>query len=73
METNMETNKIHFDWNICFWLGVAIISLINIALNLLHKNQLAYDLYILGVSIIVLIVFTIILIKRKRKEARHSS
>lgn len=62
----MEKNKIHFDWIICFWLGVAIISLINIALNLLHKNQFAYNLYILGVSIIVLIVFTIILTKKKK-------
>lgn len=63
----METNKLHFEWNIIFFLGVAVISLINIALILLHKNQLAYDFYILGVSILVLIIFTIILTKRKRK------
>lgn len=63
---NMETNKIHFEWNIIFFSGVAVISLINIGLILLHKNQLAYDFWILGVSIIVLIVFTLILIKRKK-------
>jgi len=67
----MKTNKMHFDRNISFWLGVAIISLINIVLYLLHKNQLAYNLYILGVSIITLIIFTIILIKKK-KGALHS-
>lgn len=72
----MKKNKIHFDLAISFWGGVAIISIINIALYLLHKNQLVYNLYILGVSIIVLIIFTIILTKRlkeKRKEVRHSS
>ncbi len=64
----MGKNKIHFDWSIGFWSGVAVISLINITLCLFHKNRLAFDFYILGVSIIVLIVFAIILVRRKRKE-----
>jgi Ca2+/Na+ antiporter len=68
----MEQQTI-FDWNIPFSLGVIIISLINIALINLHRNQLLYDWYILGVFVFVLIIFSIISIKRKRKEARHFS
>ncbi|MCX6742019.1 MAG: hypothetical protein NTX24_02480 [Candidatus Pacearchaeota archaeon] len=64
----METNKMRLDRNICFWLGVAVISLINIALYLFHKNQIVYDAYILGISIILLIVFTIILIVRNKNR-----
>ena len=58
----------HFDRGIWFWVGVAVISLINIAMNLLHENQLLYDVYILGISVIVVIVYAIILMNRKRKE-----
>lgn len=61
----MKTNKLHFEWNIIFFLGVAVISLINIVLILRHKNQLAYDYYILGISIIIIIIFSIILNKKK--------
>ena len=50
-----------WNWDMWFgvWLGIMIISLINIALIVLNHNQFLYDLYILGVSIIVLIVITI--------------
>ena len=63
----METNKIFFG----FWLGVAVISIINVKLNLLNKNQLAYDCSILAVSIIALIVFTIISNKTSKKIKRR--
>lgn len=51
-----------WDWSIFyigFWLGVAVISLINIALIVVNHNQFLYDWYILGVSTIALIVLTI--------------
>jgi hypothetical protein len=64
----MNANKTRIDQNICFWLGVAVISLINIALYLFNKNQIVYDAYIFGISIIILIIFTIILIVKARHE-----
>jgi len=60
----LSRKQIYLTWG--FWSGVAIISLINIALYLMHKNQLAYDLYILGISVIVLIL--IIILNKLLKE-----
>lgn len=62
----------HFDWKlisiseIAFWSGVIIISIINIILTLRNKDVLSYDFYISGISVIAIIVFTIILIKKKK-------
>ena len=68
----MEKQKTHFGWSIGFWFGVAVISLINILLILLRMNQLAYDFYISCASLIALVLFSIILIRRKRREAQLS-
>jgi len=50
-----------WNWDMWFgvWSGIMMISLINITLTAAHRNQFLYDWYILGVSIIVLIVITI--------------
>lgn len=61
----MDNNKLEL-LSIGFWSGVAFIGVINIILNLLHKETLAYNLYIFGLSIITLIVFKIIQVKRKK-------
>jgi ribose/xylose/arabinose/galactoside ABC-type transport system permease subunit len=50
------------NWNMWFgfWLGVIVISLVNIGLIILNHNQYLYDWYISGVSIVVLIAITIL-------------
>ncbi len=51
------------DWNqmaIGFWSGVAVISLINIAMIVAHHNQFLYDEYIFGISVVVIIVYVIV-------------
>jgi hypothetical protein len=50
-----------WNWDMWFgvWLGIMIISLINVALVVVNHNQFLFDWYILGVSIIVLMVITI--------------
>ncbi|VVB70807.1 Uncharacterised protein [uncultured archaeon] len=58
--------KVNFGWNIGFWVGVASISIINIGLILLNRNQLLYDFYILGISIIILII--LIMISKKQQH-----
>ena len=52
-----------FDWkllSIGFWSGVAVISLINIVLIVVHHNQFLYDEYIFGISIAAIIVYVIL-------------
>jgi hypothetical protein len=53
----------NWDWSqvaIGFWSGVAVISLINIAMIVVHHNQVLYDEYILGISVVVIIVYMIV-------------
>jgi hypothetical protein len=58
----MNINK-GWDWitlGIGFWSGIAVISLINIALIVVHHNQFLYDEYIFGVSIVAVIVYLVL-------------
>jgi len=51
------------DWStlaIGFWSGVAVISLVNIAMILVHHNQFLYDEYILGISLVAILIYAII-------------
>ena len=63
----MKTKRKSLGKLISFWAGVMVISIVNILLNLLHKNQSTYDIYILIVSILILIITIRIVMKRKRK------
>jgi high-affinity Fe2+/Pb2+ permease len=51
-----------------FWVGVAVISLINIALINAGHNQLAYDRFILCISVIVIFVIAILMYRRSVQE-----
>jgi len=65
----MNINK-DCDWNLLiigFWTGVAGISLINIALMVLHRNQFLYDEYIFVISLIAVIVYAIIRSRSSRQ------
>lgn len=59
----MKTN-----WSlwIGFWMGAAVLSIVNIGLVPLKHNQLAYNEYMLGISLIVMIV--ILVLKRRSGE-----
>ncbi len=63
----MKTKIKYSHWIISFWLGVAIISAVNIILNLLKQNQLTYNIDFLGVSILILIISIRLLVKKRRK------
>jgi hypothetical protein len=49
----------NWDMWIGVWSGILILSVVNIVLIVANRNQPLYDWYILGVSIIVLIVITL--------------
>jgi hypothetical protein len=46
--------------SIRFWSGVAVISLVNIVMIVFHHNQLLYDEYILGISLVVIVIALVI-------------
>ena len=48
------------------WLGILILSLVNNALVVTNHNQFLFDLYIFGISVIVLIL--IFLLKRRSEQ-----
>jgi ribose/xylose/arabinose/galactoside ABC-type transport system permease subunit len=64
----MKKNKIELYGMIGFWIGVCFITLINTILNIINKDPSAYQKYLLGVSIIILIAFAFFLIKGKAKK-----
>jgi hypothetical protein len=41
------------------WIGIMVISLVNIVLIVANRNQFLYDGYIFGVSVIVVIVIKV--------------
>nr|WP_319376175.1 hypothetical protein [uncultured Methanoregula sp.] len=43
-----------------FWLGVAAISLVNIALILAGHNQYLYDEYILCISLVIIVIYLVV-------------
>ena len=43
-----------------FWVGVAVISLINIVLFVFHRDQFLYDEYIFVVSVVVVLIYAVL-------------
>ncbi|MEK6926958.1 MAG: hypothetical protein AABX11_00850 [Nanoarchaeota archaeon] len=54
------------EYGFMFWLGIAVLSLVNIIFNMLNKNTEMYNKWIFGVSIIILIIYGVILIWRRK-------
>jgi hypothetical protein len=72
----MKTSKAPYDWKlmsmleIAFWSGAIIISLVNIMLILRSNNFLLYNFYISGISVIAILAFTVILIRKSRENKK---
>lgn len=43
-----------------FWLGAAVISIVNIGLILAQHNQLLYNEYLLVVAILIVIIYQVV-------------
>ena len=59
-----------WDWlvlDIGFWLGVMVISLINIGLIVLNHHQLQYDIYILIIAIIAAFALSMVKIRAAKQ------
>jgi hypothetical protein len=72
----MKTKKTSYDWKlmsmleIAFWSGAFIISLVSIILILRSNDFLLYNIYISGISVIAIIIFTIIFIRKLRENEK---
>jgi len=64
---NMEkqNKRRYLEWGISFWLGIGLISIINIWKIVENQHALSYSWIMFGISIIMLII-CIILIKRSK-------
>jgi tellurite resistance protein TehA-like permease len=58
----------HLEWATSFWIGIGLMSAIDIWKITQAQNALSYSWIMLGFSIIFLVICTILLIKRKKKK-----
>ena len=60
--------KRHLEWAICFWIGIGLMSIIDIWKITQDQNALRYSWIMSGFSIIFLVICIILLIKRKKEK-----
>lgn len=48
-----------------FWAGILLLSILNIVFCLLNRNVLLYNLYIAVISVVVLVFWIIMYMRRK--------
>ena len=60
--------KRYLEWAICFWIGIGLMSIIDIWKITQDQNALRYSWIMSGVSIIILVICIILLIKRKKEQ-----
>ncbi len=61
----METKERYLEWGISFWIGVGLMSIINVWKISSHAHAIRYSWIIFGVSV-VLIAICAIFIKMKK-------
>jgi hypothetical protein len=58
--------KRYYEWGISFWLGVGLMSIINIWKITQNQHALSYSRIMFGVSIVIIIVAGLLLIFKKK-------
>ena len=56
-----------FDLWVGTWLGIFIMCSLNLVLIIFSKNTLDFDWYMLIISVVVLIILTVLMFKKKVK------
>lgn len=62
---NINKTKRQFEWAIAFWIGVGLMSIINVIKLTYTKTAIPYSWIMFGVSV-VFIIMCLILIKIKK-------
>ncbi len=63
-----EKSKRQLEWAICFWIGVGLMSIINVAKIVYDQNAVSYSWIMFGFSIIFIIVSAALYLFRKSGE-----
>lgn len=61
----INKNKRQLEWAISFWIGIGLMSIINVWKIIQNRNALLYSWIMFGISIIAIIICTV-LIKIKK-------
>lgn len=56
----------YLEWAVCFWIGIGLMSIINIWKIIYTQKELSYDWIMFGISIIFIVICTILIRKNKR-------
>jgi len=63
----MTKQKRYLEWAIAFWLGIGLMSIINIWKINTNQNAITYNWIMFWVSIVFIIISIILLITNKRR------
>jgi phosphate starvation-inducible membrane PsiE len=65
MPNNLNKSKRHLEWALAFWLGIGLMSIINVWKINHHQHAVTYS-WIMFCTAIVAIIVCVILIKLKK-------
>ncbi len=65
---NAKKKERYIEWGISFWLGVSLISIINVWKIDYSQHAFSYSWMMFGISVVFLIISTIYLIKIKGEK-----
>jgi len=63
-------DKRYLEWGISFWMGIGLMSIINVWKIIQNQHALSYSWIMFGISIIAIII-CVILIKIKKSPTRN--
>ena len=63
---NFEKSKRALEWAICFWLGVGLMSIINVVKIVYDQHALSYSWIMFGFSIIFILISLALYLFRKK-------
>jgi hypothetical protein len=62
----IHKNKNYIEWAMAFWLGVGLMSIINVWKITSNQNAVNYSWIMFWISVVFLIISAILLIKRRK-------
>ena len=64
---NINKSKRVLEWAIAFWIGVGLMSIINVWKIAYNQHAISYSWIMFGISIIFIIISIILLIKKNKR------
>jgi predicted membrane channel-forming protein YqfA (hemolysin III family) len=70
-ELEIWKSKRYLEWGITFWIGVGLMSIINVAKIVYSQNALSYSWIMFGISIIFIIISASLYLFRKNGRKKR--